>query len=113
MEQPNPLEGAKPVVPTAIEYRVRPVTRFIVTRHYASDDSCGTSPIGEFDNEQLAYNAGYALCRTEHQQLGWPLDDSRIKYPAPPAPTPAERSDAAQRAQRLQRGLRGPSKQFT
>ncbi|WP_139812959.1 hypothetical protein [Ensifer aridi] len=69
-----------------IEYRVRPVTRFIVTR-FESDtgpdgrDSGGCSTKGEFDNFDTAYQVAYALCRDEHQRLGWPVGDERIKYP--------------------------------
>lgn len=38
---------------------------------------------GEYDNADVAYQVGYALCKAEHDRLGWPIDDERIKYPAP------------------------------
>jgi len=71
-----------------IEYRVRPVTRYIVTRFYQkhSEIVCsgsGSSQHGEFDNPTTAYAVAYALARQEHERLGWPLDDDRIKYPEP------------------------------
>lgn len=73
---------------TFIEYRVKPVTRYIVTRYESqmSDDrrSGSTGPVserGEFPNFDTAYAVGYALCKAEHEQLGYPLDDERIKYP--------------------------------
>ena len=28
---------------------------------------------------------GYALCKQRHELLGWPLDDTRIKYPDHPS----------------------------
>ncbi|MQU85683.1 hypothetical protein [Sinorhizobium meliloti] len=73
-----------------IEYRVRPVTRFVVTRYervsFGGKESGGVDTKGEFDNFDIAYQVGYALCRDEHQRLGWPLGDERIKYPEPPQP---------------------------
>lgn len=75
-----------------VEYRVRPVTRFIVTRCHSEDDGPrqggGVGQCGEFQNEQMAYDVGYALCRAEHEQLGYPADDARIKYPVPPVVEP-------------------------
>lgn len=70
-----------------IEYRVRMVPRYIVTR-YASvnhDDGTesdnGSSQHGEFDNSETAYAVGYALCKAEHDRLGWHPGDERIQYP--------------------------------
>lgn len=69
-----------------IEYRVRPVTRFVVTRYEQQEDgnrnSGGCSTLGEYDNQDLAYQVGYALCKAEHGRLGWPPGDERILYPA-------------------------------
>lgn len=71
-----------------IEYRVRPVTRYIVTRfesvdHDAKSEAslCGK---GEYDNEITAYEVGYALCKAEHDKRGWPMCDERIQYPRHP-----------------------------
>jgi len=66
-----------------IEYRVRPVTRYIVTRYHNEGDggSAGVETKGEFDNADIAYEVGYALCKDEHQRLGYSLGDERIKYP--------------------------------
>ena len=72
-----------------IEYRVRPVTRYVVTRYHqelASDGTAGNNggvqTLGEYPNQELAYEVGYALCKQEHARLGWPPGDERIKYPA-------------------------------
>jgi hypothetical protein len=71
-----------------IEYRVRPVTRYIVTRFESSNEggSCsgGSESLGEFDHEPTAYRVGYALAKAEHEKLGYPTDDARIKYPDEP-----------------------------
>lgn len=67
-----------------IEYRVRPVTRYIVTRFEAprpDTRAMGSSQHGEFDNFETAYAVGYALCKAEHDRLGWPPGDERIQYP--------------------------------
>lgn len=67
-----------------IEYRVRPVTRYIVTRHEESADGKSGSTGGaaaEYDNADIAYEVGYALCRAEHERLRLPPGDERIQYP--------------------------------
>lgn len=66
-----------------IEYRVRPVTRYVVTR-YEDQGANGTGSIrtlGEYDNQEVAQEVGYALCKAEHQNLGWAPGDNRIIYP--------------------------------
>lgn len=64
-----------------IEYRVRPITRYIVTRFYEGDQGSGVEQKGEYDSHDMAYEVGYAVCRDEHHKLGWPPGDERIKYP--------------------------------
>lgn len=66
-----------------IEYKVRPVTRYVVTRfrRIGSENGTGSEIHGEFDNSEIAYAVAYALCRAEHERLGWPVDDERIQYP--------------------------------
>jgi hypothetical protein len=66
-----------------VEYRVRPVTRYIVTRYYTEDKQGGCEAKGEFDNPEIAYQVGYALAKEEHQRLGYPVGDERIQYPRP------------------------------
>lgn len=72
-----------------VEYRVRPVTRYIVTRFHQSENAiCGSEFKGEFDSHQVAYAVGYALAKEEHGRLGYPIGDERIKYPEPPCIAP-------------------------
>lgn len=50
-----------------IEYRLRPVTRYVITR-YENQGENGTAAIrtiGEFDNQRDAFDVGTALCRNE------------------------------------------------
>jgi hypothetical protein len=69
-----------------IEYRVRPVTRFVVTRYHDTATSAGgVETLGEYDNHEVAYQVGYALCKAEHDRLGYPPGDMRIMYPQTPA----------------------------
>lgn len=65
-----------------IEYRVRSVTRYIVTRYEQSGNGGACDTKGEYGNVQTAYDVAHALCREEHNRLGWPIDDERIVYPA-------------------------------
>lgn len=71
-----------------VEYRVRPVTRYIVTRYHESENTGGSEFKGEFDSHQVAYAVGYALAQEEHLRLGYPLGDERIMYPEPPCTPP-------------------------
>lgn len=66
-----------------VEYRVRPVTRYIVTRFHDDGQSKGVETKGEFPSHEAAYEIGYALAKEEHQRLGYPIGDERIQYPAP------------------------------
>lgn len=68
---------------TKVEYRVRPITRYVVTRYFEDESRSGSDPKGEFDNSLIAYEVAYALCKDEHQRLGWPPGDERIQYPDP------------------------------
>lgn len=69
-----------------IDYKVRPVTRYIITRFELSENGGGgVESKGEYDNGQLAYEVAYALCKAEHERLGWPIGDERIQYPRDPA----------------------------
>lgn len=75
-----------------IEYRIKPVTRYIVTRWEdpLSDQpephnvACARQIGGEYANGDVAYEVAYALCAAEHQRLGWELSDERIRYPGRP-----------------------------
>jgi hypothetical protein len=64
-----------------LEYRVRPVTRYVVTRFHQSGNGSGCEARGEFDSHKAAYDVAYALCKLEHDALGWPIADERIQYP--------------------------------
>ncbi len=75
--------------PSQIEYRVRPVTRYIITRYEETQQgearsaaACGTR--GEYDNAETAYEVAYALAKADHARMGWAIDDPRIKYPQHP-----------------------------
>lgn len=71
-----------------IEYRVRPVTRYVVTRYEHNEAGQSiSSTAGEYDNAASAYDVGYALAKAEHDRLGWPPGDERIKYPDRLAPS--------------------------
>lgn len=66
-----------------VEYRVKEVKRYVVTRWYEGDRCGGCETKGEFDNSDTAYAVGYALAKNEHEQLGYPVGDERIIYPQP------------------------------
>lgn len=65
-----------------IEYRIRPVTRYIVTK-FEQDENCGSvgGLGGEFDNYESAYQVAYALADADHKRKGWEPGDERIQYP--------------------------------
>lgn len=49
-----------------IEYRVRPVTRYIVTRYEKNEGGGSCTQKGEFQNEELASEIAKALARPEN-----------------------------------------------
>jgi hypothetical protein len=67
-----------------VEYRIVPVTRYVVTRYHLADRECGCDERGEFSNQDIAYEVANALAEAERQRLGYALDDPRIKYPIVP-----------------------------
>jgi hypothetical protein len=68
-----------------LEYRVKEVTRYIVTRFTQNEGQTERTveTRGEYDNDLVAHEVAYALCKNEHHALGWPFGDERIKYPLP------------------------------
>lgn len=76
---------------TKVEYRIREVKRYVVTRYeWETDGASGTNPQGRstqhgtFDNGEVAYQVAYALCRQEHHLSGEPIDSMNFKYPEIP-----------------------------
>ena len=63
----------------AVEYKVRPVTRYIVTRF---EQGAGSRQIGgEHDSPDTAHAVAYALCAEEHRKSGEPVDSEGFVYP--------------------------------
>lgn len=72
-----------------IEYRVRPVTRYLITRFHQEEYdngrcSGGCEERGEFDNPDIAYNVAYALALKDRDDLGWAPGDDRMQFPEHP-----------------------------
>lgn len=68
-----------------IEYRVKRVERFIVTKF--EDDATGGTvscrQIGkEFDNFETAYEVGYALAKADKERLGLMPGDDGVIFPS-------------------------------
>lgn len=64
-----------------IEYKVREVKRYIVTR-FENDGQQGSSSVrGEYDNYDMAYEVAYALANADRDRLAYPPGDDRIIYP--------------------------------
>ncbi len=75
---------------TIISYRVRKVTRYLVTRHEQklADNGCGevgsSTERGEYFNAEVAYQVACALCKAEHDAAGTPPGDEVFQYPRHP-----------------------------
>lgn len=67
-----------------VEYRVRPVTRYVVTRYEECLNAGWLSTKGIYDNGEIAYQVAYALCQSEHNASGEPLGSENFVYPAIP-----------------------------
>lgn len=72
-------------VPVELEYRVKVVPRYIVTRYKADIKGGSVETKGEYDNADTAYEVAYALCKLEHEMIGYGPYDERIQYPQHPA----------------------------
>lgn len=75
-----------------IEYRVKAVQRYIVTRYESREDGSASSgdvrQIGnDFDSGDTAYEVAYALARQEAEHKGWGPNDTRIVFPKHPTET--------------------------
>lgn len=70
----------------SLEYRVKPVTRYVITRYEEGANGCsgGVATRGEYENADVAWEVAYALCKQEHERYGYPVGDNRIRYPEHP-----------------------------
>ncbi len=66
-----------------VEYRVRSVTRYLVTRYEESENSASSESMGEFDNEVKASNAVHAFGNSE-TVMAQPADIVITKRPNTP-----------------------------
>ena len=66
-----------------VQYQVRTVSRFVVTRYEESDDArTGASETrGEYDNAEVAFEVAYALCKAEHDKSGEEPGSMNFIYP--------------------------------
>ena len=51
-----------------IEYRIIPITRYMVTRFEEGENCVGSESLGEFDNERKAYRVAEALKMKEERE---------------------------------------------
>jgi hypothetical protein len=73
-----------------VEYRVKPVTRYVITRYEKDGKGSSVSTRGEYDNPDVAWEVAYALCKQDHERFGYPIDDERIQYPRHPKEADAQ-----------------------
>jgi hypothetical protein len=64
-----------------VEYRVREIKRFVVTRWHSDGSAAGVETKGEYSNYDTAYEVAYALCRSEHSASGEPPGSMNFIYP--------------------------------
>lgn len=73
-----------------VQYRVRPITRYVVTRYESEitasgmgkgSAGCSNHMGAEYDNYDVAFQVAYALAKAEHERLGYAPGDMRIQYP--------------------------------
>ncbi|WP_422383266.1 hypothetical protein [Roseibium album] len=74
---------------TLIEYRVRPVTRYVLTRFEqvtdGDDESGGSVCLGEFDRADTAFHIGCALARDDDRGGSPAADETKeVKFPDHP-----------------------------
>ena len=64
-----------------IEYSVRPVTRYFVTRYHTTDNVGSVDTKGEYESPTVAHEVAYALCKAEHDAAGTLHGDPNFVYP--------------------------------
>ncbi len=71
-----------------VEYQVKELTRYTVTRWYSeagpTGDGGGCIGYGEFDNANQAYEVATSMASNECLVNGWAIDDERMKFPLLP-----------------------------
>ena len=67
-----------------VEYKVVPITRYVVTRFEENENGSACTERGKYDNPEMAWEVAYALCKMDHERMGYPEDDERIQYPQHP-----------------------------
>lgn len=84
----------------SLEYRVKPITRYVITRHEISPSGKAgcNSERGQYDNADVAWEVAYALCKMEHERFGYPPGDERVVYPRHPLELPSESVDPLAKA---------------
>jgi len=64
-----------------IEYRVRPVTRYIVTRFESEDRMGASSSCGEFDREDEALRVGFAAAKMDQEHYRFDHNQAEVIFP--------------------------------
>lgn len=82
--QAMPLRRQKETEMKVIEYKVRPVTRYIVTRFEDEDNLGSSTSCGEFDQEEAALRVGFALARNDLDHYGFG-GKAKVSFPDAPA----------------------------
>lgn len=67
-----------------VEYKVRPITRYVITRYEEIGNAGRSEQRGVYDNGEIAYQVAYALCKMEHDQSGEPVGSTNFIYPSIP-----------------------------
>jgi hypothetical protein len=65
-----------------VEYRVKRVERYIVTRSEQSESGRSVVQRGFYEGPQIAYEVAYALCKAEHEKSGEDPGSMNFIYPA-------------------------------
>lgn len=66
-----------------IEWRVRPVTRYIITRFEQDDQLAGSQSFGTYDDHSTASTVAEALSDKDLADQGWAKNDPRMIRPSP------------------------------
>ena len=68
----------------SVEYKIRPVTRYVITRFTDEDRTRASETRGTYENGEVAYQVAYALCKMEHDASGEPVGSMNFIYPDAP-----------------------------
>lgn len=80
--RPSLLKRKEAAMSKLVEYKVRPVERYVITRYEEDGASAACAERGEFSSPYIAQEVAFSLGKREQEALG---PDATVTYPEYPS----------------------------